>query len=131
MNRTLTTRTMAVSAAAIIALAAWAAVDDISLKRKPKVGDVGEYKVSANFDTDQGAVTFAQKRVEKVTDVKADGAYVMDVNTSDTKITFNGADVGDQPETKVSEEVGPDGLVRTMTSDIPADVCCLPNRQSP
>ena len=121
MNNTLITRAGTTVAVAMIALAAFASIEDITLKRKPKVGDVGEYKVSAVFTTDQGEVTFAQKRVEKVTEVKPEGNFVMKVTSSETKISFGGQELPDQPETSSTEEIGPDGLLRTVTADTPVD----------
>lgn len=119
MNTTLLTRTGTVLAAGIIALTAYAALDDLSLKRKPKVGDVSEFKVSAAFQTDQGEVLFGQKRVEQVTELKSDGGFVEKITSSETKISFGGQDLPEQPAVTGSAEVGPDGLIKTVTSDEP------------
>jgi hypothetical protein len=119
MNKTFIGRSIALVSAGIIAVAAYAAVQDISLKRKPKVGDVAEYKDNATFTTDQGEVTFAQKRVSTVTEVKPDGGFVTKVTTSDTKVVFGGQELPDQPSLTSSTEFGPDGLLKAITADMP------------
>jgi len=121
MKRTLLARGTTIVAVAMIALAAYAAVEDFNLKRKPKVGDADAFKITAVFETDQGTVNLSQKRAEKVTEVKADGGFLIESITSETKISFGGQELPDQPEVKATVEMGPDGLAKTFTSDMPAD----------
>lgn len=104
-------------AVGMIGLAAYATGDDIVLKLKPKVGDAYEYKASATFETDQGTLTFNQKHADKVTDVKADGGFVVKSSSSETKITFGGQELPGGNETVSTSEYGPDGLLKAITAD--------------
>jgi len=120
MNRTSFVRIICIASAGIIALGAYAAIQDITLKRKAKAGDQQQFKVSAVFTTEQGDITFNQNRTEKVTAVKPDGGYVVEASSTDTKVVVAGMDMP-SPDTKDSSEIGPDGLVQTITSEMPVD----------
>ena len=121
MYRTSVMRAATVTAAGFVALTAFAGFQDVTLKRRPKVGDVAEYKVSARFKADQGEIVFGQKRVEKVTEVKPAGGFMVELSTSETKVSFGDQDMPERPETMGTEEIGADGLVRSVTADPPID----------
>lgn len=113
-------RAGAAFAVGIVALTAYAAVQDLNLKFKPKVGDVSKYSVSATFQTPMGDVTFAQKRTETIAEVKPDGGYVAKATTSETQVTFGGQELPAQPEVSSTVEIGADGRVKSISSDGPA-----------
>jgi hypothetical protein len=119
MHRTLISRTgAAFVAAGLFAISAYAAFQDIGLRAKPKAGDVRAYKVVATFQTEQGEISFNQNRKETIGEVKPDGGYTMKAITSDTKISFGGQELPEQPESTSTEEFGPDGMMKSFTADL-------------
>lgn len=111
----------AIMAVGLFAIPALAGAEDITLKRKPAVGDVSEFKLTAVFQTEQGEVNFSQKRTEKVTEVKPTGGFVQTVTTSDTKISFGGQELPNTSEASGTSEIGPDGLVISIISQPASD----------
>ena len=106
--------------AALVAGSAIAGHDAISLKRKPKVGDVAEYSVNAQFDTDQGAIKFTEKQSEKVTDVKPDGDWVIEAASTNITVDIAGNQMNPD-DNKATTEFLPNGRVKTITVDPPAE----------
>jgi hypothetical protein len=82
-----------------VAVAAFAALDGVSLKPRPKAGDQRQYKVSAEFNSDQFQAKFSQDQLQKILDVKADGGYTVETTNTNTKIEVSGQSV-DGPEDK-------------------------------
>jgi len=122
MTRNILKRSGSILAAGLVALTAYAAVQDsVSLKRKPKVGDTFEYKASANFTMAQGEIGFSQEQTVKITEVKPEGGFVQESTNKNTKITFGGAEQPGPPESKSTSEYGMDGLLKSIKADTPAD----------
>lgn len=116
MNNALIRRGFGVVAATSLVIAAFAALDDINLKRRPKVGDVAEYSVDATFDTEQGAIKFTEKEAEKIVDVSPDGTFKLKVDSTNVAIDVAGQTLPPQPDSSYTSENAANGSVKSISA---------------
>jgi hypothetical protein len=120
MKSAIIKRTSVVLLGVLVAGTALAVHDGVSLKRKAKVGDEAEYKVSAKFSSDTGDILFAESESEKVTDVKTDGSWTVETNANHITVNVAGQEVS-SPDNKATTEFLPNGKVKNITVDPPAE----------
>ena len=111
----LLTRGLAVVLTGSLALAAIAGQDSLNVSRRPKVGSVAMYSVSANFDSPQ-AITFTQNQTQKVTAVQADGTYTLETVSSNVVVDFGGQTMN-PPDSTVTSTQTPTGRVIQIISE--------------
>lgn len=115
MNR----RIRSVGMLAVIALSAvaMAAVDGLSIGRKPKEGDTHKYRMSADVDLGGIPVTVKGLLSEKVTKVETDGSYSQEETQIELKAVVNGTET-DVPSSGASTMVYlPSGEVKSIAGD--------------
>ena len=85
-------------AGAVLALAAGAAfalagVQDVTLKRTAKVGEVHKYKMTGNMEVMGQSVGLTAILINKTTKVEANGDYTVESSQTEGKINFNGSEM--------------------------------------
>lgn len=95
--------------AAVVAVSSALAQDTFSLRRKPKVGDTAQFKLSGSMEIMGTQAEFTFKVAEKVVKVEADGKFAVESSQMEGKIKFGDQEM-DAPssgsETTVYEASG-------------------------
>lgn len=114
-------RTLAIIVASGLLVAASASLDDIILKRRPKVGDTAQYTISAEFDSESGTIKFGEKETSKITDVSPDGSFKELVSASDITIEVPGIQIPAPPDSSYTAEYLASGLTKALTGEMAPD----------
>jgi hypothetical protein len=83
---------MGMAALAALSLTALAIQEGVILKRTAKTGDVAKFRMKADMDTPQGAVTFSALFSEKVIKASETGDYTVEETQTDGKAVVAGAE---------------------------------------
>lgn len=100
-------------AAVLLASAAFAVVglQDYSLKRTAKQGEVFKYKMSGELDVMGQSVGMSAILINKTTKVEANGNYVVESSQTEGKISINGSDMDLPSQGATITTYKPDGTV--------------------
>jgi hypothetical protein len=116
MRKSFFTRGVATFAASAMALGVIAGQDGINLMRKPKVGEVAEYAITAQFDGTDDKIKFTETQTQKVTDVRPDGSYELSQASTNVLVDMGRGLTMNQPDNTVVSEEAPNGRIKTIVS---------------
>lgn len=88
-----------------------AGIQEYSLKRTAKQGEVFKYKMSGELDVMGQSVGMSAILINKTTKVEANGNYVVESSQSEGKITINGSDMDLPSQGSTITTYKPDGTV--------------------
>lgn len=104
---------LAVAALAVVAFA----VQPFTLKRTPKAGEVSKYKLSVETEIQGMNISFGGDVIEKITEVKANGEFVVESSQENVKVKF-GDQEQEMPSGGSTKTVyRPDGSVVEITGE--------------